>query len=95
MGPALLPPDHPDAPKFWSNESTGVLQPVVLAYLRGRRLNYQEIAIMRAYLRQWIMSPVWAGFEVDLLRKALDFIDDYDSLRRWIDSATDEGIDPL
>jgi hypothetical protein len=38
----LLPPDHPDAPKYWTYESSGVLKPAVEKYLNGKWLTRAE-----------------------------------------------------
>lgn len=43
-----------DVPGFWMNETSGVLAPVVRAYLSGARLGERPVAVMRAYLRQWV-----------------------------------------
>lgn len=59
MNPARLPPDHPDAPKYWMHESSGVLEPVVRAYLQGDDLDAGQVKLMQAYLWQWVKSPVW------------------------------------
>lgn len=91
----MLSRDDPAAPKYWMYESSGVLMPTVAKYLRGERLGELDIPIMRAYLRQWIMSPVWSGEGVDELRRAIDGILDHDAVNRWLMDAEHIGIDPL
>lgn len=104
---AFRPPlraDHPDAPKYWMNETSGVLKPVVEAYLRNEPLTLRDVAIMRAYLRQWIMSPVWDmnprqtradALGLSALRERLDTIASRDDIERWLAAALESGIDPL
>ncbi|MEI9971101.1 MAG: hypothetical protein WDO73_03055 [Ignavibacteriota bacterium] len=60
MSPGLSAGD-PRAPKFWMYETSGVLRPAIEAYLHNRPMTVGQIALMRVYLRQWIMSPVWQG----------------------------------
>lgn len=99
-----LPADHPDAPKFWTYETSGVLKPVVEAYLRNEPLTLRDIAVMRAYLRQWIMSPAWEmnphgksgdGLALSALRDRIDGIASRDDVERWLEAALEIGIDPL
>ena len=54
-----------------------------------------EIAAMRAYLRQWIMAPAWQGPAIDALRAGIDGLTSRQAIRRWLDLALDENIDPL
>lgn len=84
-----------EGPGFWMNEVSGVLRPVVMAYLEGAPLTPQDLAIMRAYLRQWIASPYWRGPEVAQLRQDVDAITSRATLKRWLDRADSVGIDPL
>lgn len=46
-------------PRYWMHEASGILRPVVEAYLRHRRLDATEIAIMRDYLCQWVDATGW------------------------------------
>ena len=57
----MLDPAHPDAPKFWMWETSGVLRPAIMAYIDGHTLTAAQCATMRAYLRQWVGSPVWGN----------------------------------
>ena len=41
------------------HESSGMLQPVVRAYLDEDELDSAQVGLMRAYLWQWVASPVW------------------------------------
>jgi hypothetical protein len=73
-------------------------------YLRNEILNARDIALIRAYLRQWIGSRVWdqnphrnAGSIKKLitLRRMIDELTSVEKINRWISIAIDEGMDPL
>lgn len=94
--PTLLPPDHPDAPKYWMYEASGVLQPVIKKYLRGENLDAAEIKLMRAYLFQWVSSPVWGPSGLlEILRLRAATIETQDHIERTIAGAVGLGMDPL
>lgn len=80
-------------PGYWMYETTGVLAPVIRAYLAGDTLDGAQVATFRAYLRQWMLEMV--GPEAAELRRRLDSVTDTDTLRRWLYDALDIGIDPL
>jgi hypothetical protein len=89
------------APGYWQHETSGVLRPVVEAYLVSDRLTPDQIATMRAYLRQWIMSPVWDANPhgghgaLAALRERIDTLTTQNAIDRWIDDADALGFDPL
>ena len=91
----MLSPDDPRAPKFWRHEITGRLANAVEAYLQGKPLDASQVNTMRAYLWQWIMSPVWRGPEIDKLRETVGTIQTREDIKRWLWDALAEGIDPL
>ena len=102
MSAPSLHPGHPLAPKFWRFETSGVLKPAVEAYLEGKPPSISEITSLRAYLRQWIFSPVWdenpyvgAGNELQGLRDAIDSLTNRAQIETWLRKASDIGIDPL
>jgi hypothetical protein len=91
-------------PGYWVYETSGVLQPAVEAYLRGEVLTGEQIAAMRAYLRQWIGSPVWdqnphAGADERAwlagMRLACDALLSREAIEAWLDQAIEAGLDPL
>ena len=91
----LLPPDHPDAPKFWMNE-TGGLVPMVEKYLRGGKLTPKEISWIKAYLFQWYRSPVWAPSGVlEALRLRVAAISTQKDIDDIITAGLEIGMDPL
>lgn len=76
-------------------ETSGVLRPAIEAYLHGERMTEDQIAAMRAYLRQWIMRGDWRGSLIDPLRTMVNDIRTQSDIRRWLDLALDADIDPL
>ncbi len=92
----MLPPDHPDAPKYWMYETGGKLHPALMAYLTGRPLDAEQIALIAAYLRQWIDSPVWAGGSALAgLRDAARHIRTRADIELVIHTAVEMNMDPL
>jgi hypothetical protein len=93
-----------DGPGFWMYETSGVLAPVVKAYLEDRPLSEADIRILKAYLRQWIFSGVWdrnptmddeGRRDLTRLRVAAALIRTRKDVDRWIDEAIGFGVDPL
>jgi hypothetical protein len=70
-------------------------QTAIFALLEGERLNDEQVGLLRAYLRQWIFAPVWRGPAVDALRRGIDGLTTTEAIRRWLDDALHDGIDPL
>lgn len=90
------PVDPAAAPRYWLYETSGKLRPAVEAYLAGGTMTPEQIAAMRAYLRQWIMAPVWANLgALAELRAGVDGLTSRAAIAAWIDAAMDEGVDPL
>jgi hypothetical protein len=56
---SLPPPDSPDAPKYWRQETSGRLEGPIMRYLEGKLMSTEDITLIRLYLRQWIDSPAW------------------------------------
>ena len=91
-------------PSFWMHETSGALAEVVERYLLGLSLTPEDIAYLRAYLRQWIMSPVWDQnphaddddrWALGELRRHINDLTNRETIERWIAWAVDEGMDPL
>lgn len=92
----MLPADHPNAPKYWKHETGGELGPAVLQYLSGKSLTLRDVALMKAYLRQWVNSPAWGRSTLlDALRESVAQIRNRDDLERCISATVDLGMDPL
>jgi hypothetical protein len=86
---------HGYGPEYWMHETSGRLEAAIWALLEDEPLNDEQIAIVRAYLRQWIMAPVWHGPPVAGLRRRIDELTSTAAIRRWLDDALSENIDPL
>lgn len=91
-------------PGYWRNETSGVLRPVVEAYLAGQPLNAMQIAAMRAYLRQWVKAAVWdrnphatedSRLTLTYLRWRVDELNDRQAIAAWLHEANASGLDPL
>jgi hypothetical protein len=87
-------------PGYWMYETTGVLRPAVEAYLNGEAMTDEQIAAMRAYLRQWIDGPWKAkpGAEqriLDSLRRMIDGLVSRQTISIWLEQAAALDIDPL
>jgi hypothetical protein len=85
-------------------ETSGVLRPVIEAYLRGEPMTQPQIAVMRAYLRQWVCAPMWntnphAGREehawLARMRARIDDLTSRKAINDWLEDAVDGGLDPL
>ena len=81
-------------PGYWMDETSGVLRPAVVAYLKGEPMTDEMIAAMRAYLRQWMTGP-WIGPETGKLRASIDSLTTRRAISQWLADALDENIDPL
>jgi hypothetical protein len=91
-------------PGYWMYETSGVLRPVIEAYLAGGMLTEKDVATMRAYLRQWIESPIWdqnpyIGPEhrewLASLRAGIEELTCRTAIAVWLDRAALAGLDPL
>lgn len=83
------------APRYWMNETSGVLRPAVETYLAGVTMTAAQIAAMRAYLRQWINAAGWVGRTVAELRRSIDGLTSRAAIAEWLALADEAGIDPL
>ena len=89
-------------PLYWPNANGTELRPAIKRYLRRQRLGLHDVELIRQYLRQWIMSPVWdqmssPGTDAALLnlRTRIGRLYTEESIRHWIETATAWGLDPL
>lgn len=82
-------------PGFWMYEVSGRLRPVIEDYLHGKDLTPDQIAMMRAYLRQWINAFGFFGPAIEDLRRRVDGLISQDAIDAWIADAVTAGADPL
>ena len=87
----------PISPKYWQDGlDAEIFRPIVKQYLEQGILDAEGIAVMRAYLRYWIDSPIWN--QVDTLRDLRDRvagIEDAEDVQAWLRDARKLGIVPL
>lgn len=107
MSPRLvpLPTDPADAPKYWRDETSGVLARAIRVFLGDPGdLTVRDVAYIRAYLSQWIQSPAWdanphhddrSRAALAELRAGVGAIADAADIRAWLFAALGEGHDPL
>lgn len=94
-------PLNAQAPGYWMHEASGVLRPAIVAYLAkavdpaAPDPTPHQIGTIRAYLRQWMASPLWYGPMIDVLRTQIGEITAWQDISRWLNRASNEGIDPL
>jgi hypothetical protein len=91
-------------PQYWMYETSGVLRAAVEAYVQDRPLHIHHLLALRAYLRQWITSPVWDwnphATETDReilaeLRDAIERLQTRQAIELWLYDAVALGMDPL
>lgn len=97
-------PSSAFAPKYWAQETGGELGPAIERYILGQELSVRDLALIRAYLRQWVDSPAWDANPAhsDLSRRQLTRLrmKVFDALTKeriddCIKLAIDMGMDPL
>ena len=83
-------------PGYWKNETSGKLRLAVEAYLAGGDMTGEQIAAIRAYLRQWISAPGWdESGQLNGLRSAVNILTCREQIDVWLALAEEIGIDPL
>lgn len=83
-------------PGYWMHETSGVLRPAIEAYLNHQPMTSEQIASMRAYLRQWIENGDWRGnMALENLRGGIDQLTSRGEIHAWLELANQIGIDPL
>jgi hypothetical protein len=86
-----------NAPYHWIWETGDGLRPAVERYLRHEPLSIKDIALIRAYLLQWVRAPVWYSADAQMveLRTAVEDIKTRGDIERSIAMAVILGMDPL
>ncbi|PZV19220.1 MAG: hypothetical protein DCF22_00700 [Leptolyngbya sp.] len=90
---------------YWRNETSGILQPAMMAYINhGAYPNQcpaptpEQMGLIKQYLQLYINAPCWEEGEqgqLAALRKSVQEITDLASCDRWLDEAMQWGFDPL
>lgn len=98
------PPELTIEPHYWQWETSGVLRPAVERFIKHEPLSEQDIATMRAYLRQWVSATAWdanphASDEdrqhLAELRARVHGLTSRKALDDFINDLIEEGLDPL
>jgi hypothetical protein len=80
-------------PGYWMFETSGVLRPAVMAYLKGDPLSDDQIAALRAYFRQWVKG--FHGPEVEELSLDVDGLISRETIDVFCKRCFEIGVDPL
>lgn len=84
------------AVRLWLSDTTGVLRPAVESYLAGGSMRSADVAVVRDYLREWIVAPGWVqDHDLDRLRTWVNDLQTPNDIQAWLELATYCGIDPL
>jgi hypothetical protein len=85
-------------------EQGGQLVPAVRRFLEGIPLSSRDILLIRAYLVQWIASPLWTmnpaidekgRKAIEDLRSRAGSIFSEQAILKWVFDAVAQGIDPF
>jgi hypothetical protein len=82
-------------PGYWMNETSGVLRPAIEAYLNGGAMTDEQIAAVRAYLRQWVAADRQPSDALDRLRAGVNTLVTRKKIEAWLNDALALNIDPL
>jgi hypothetical protein len=97
------PATAPQPPKYWTFEPPELCV-AVHAYRAGEDLTVREVVLMRAYLKQWVDSPVWEGYPYETdggrqwlaeLRERVRAIASPDDIAQALSIMTARRMDPL
>jgi len=102
-GVELPAPGSAAAPKYWEHQG-GELAPAMHRLIKHEPLSGDDMALIRAYFRQWIGSPVWdlnpnadgaARGTLMMLRQSVDGLTTAERIHLWLRMADAEGVNPL
>jgi hypothetical protein len=97
------PVTAPQPPKYWTFEPPE-LSVAIHAYMAGEDLTVRDVVLMRAYLKQWVDSPVWEGYPYETdggrpwlaeLRERVGAIASRDDIAQALSIMTARRMDPL
>lgn len=88
------PFDVETPPRFWMEESTGVLNEAVDAYMNGERLSTEQINVIKVYLRQFIERAKLSGAaNKRLLLSKIDKLSKISEIERFADEVSEYGAE--
>ncbi len=100
IGPLIFVPnaeypypfDVEQPPRFWMEETTGVLSQAVDAYMNGERLTPEQINVIKIYLRQFIERAKLSGAaNKRLLLSKIDKLTKVGEIERFADEVSEYG----
>lgn len=81
-------------PRFWMEETTGVLNEAVDAYMNGERLSAEQINVIKVYLRQFIERAKLSGAaNKRLLISKIDKLSKVSEIERFADEVSEYGAE--
>ena len=95
-------PDYPypfpvaSPPHYWMTEQTGRLADAVEAYINGDALAPAELALIKAYLRQYLERAVMTGeAKRERLLEQAAALRDGRAIERFADELAEIGVEPF
>lgn len=81
-------------PRFWMEETSGVLEEAVDTYMNGEKLAVKQIEVIKVYLKQYVERAVLTGaaHKPSLLRK-IDKLKSPSDIERFADEVADLGAE--
>ena len=88
------PFDVETPPRFWMEETTGVLNEAVDAYMNGERLSTEQINVIKVYLRQFIERAKLSGAaNKRMLLSKVDKLSKVSEIERFADEVSEYGAE--
>ena len=92
--PYPFPVDAP--PHYWMTEQTGRLADAVEAYMNGDALAKDQLALIKAYLRQYLERAVMTGdAKRERLLEQAAALRDSREIERFADDLAEIGVEPF
>ena len=104
IGPLIFVenPDYPypfaveQPPRFWMEETTGILADAVGVYMRGEPLAAAQLELLQLYLQQYIERTVIAeDADRKRLLERIGRLRTIGDLNRLVESLSEAGIEPF
>ncbi|NTU80368.1 MAG: hypothetical protein HGA45_13495 [Chloroflexales bacterium] len=104
IGPLVFveSPDYPypfeveRPPRFWMEETTGMLAATIEVYMRGERLEPAQVELIKLYLRQYLERAVIAAdADRPRLLGRIERLRTVGDVERLADSLSEAGVEPF
>jgi len=102
IGPLIFVPNAeypypfqvPVPPRFWMEETTGVLNDAVDTYMNGEKLMPEQLELIKIYLRQFVERAVLSGeANRKLLLSKIDKLKTSTDVERFADDLSEYGAE--